>query len=155
MRLVQIELVPDRLEIASELVALARLERRRTRVTQAREGDAVFALDASRTPAHDDDAVGHADGFADVVRDQDDGLVLVTQDRSDLVGERQARLIVERREWLVEQQEVRLAAERARQRHTLAHAAGQLARQRVDELRQALARPQIQRALPRRALVEL
>src|ERR1700761_1277316 len=78
MRLVQIELVPDRLEIAGELVALARLERRRTRVTEAREGDAVLALDASRTPAHDDDAVGHADGFADVVRDQDDGLVLVT-----------------------------------------------------------------------------
>ena len=99
-----------------------------------------------------DDALGHADRLADVVRDQDRGLALAAQDLGHLVGEREPRLRIERRERLVEQHDVRLGAERARERHALAHPARELARQIVQELAESVAGEQLQsraaRALP-------
>ena len=86
-----------------------------------------------------DHPLGHADRLADVVRDQDRGLALAPQDLGHLVGEREPRLRVERRERLVEQHDVRLGAERARERHALAHAARELARQMVQELAEPVA----------------
>ena len=105
--------------------------------------DPVLRLDAARTPAHDHDAVGHADGLADVMGHQDDGLVLGREDAGDLVGQREPRLVVERRERLVEQQEIGLRAERARERRALPHAAGKLVRQAVHEFAEAVAPQQL------------
>ena len=96
-----------------------------------------------------DDPLRHADGFADVVRDEDRGLALAAQDLGDLVRQREPRLRIERRKRLVEQHDVRLGAQRARQRHALAHAARELARQVVQELAEPVAGEQLRRALAR------
>jgi len=49
---VHIELVPDGLEITSKLAAFTSLERRRPRIAEAREPDAMLAFDPPRPPAH-------------------------------------------------------------------------------------------------------
>ncbi len=54
------------------------------------------------------------------------GLLQLLLDLQHLVAEQQPRLLVERGERLVHQQDLRLGRERARDRDALAHAAGQL-----------------------------
>src|SRR3981081_4113217 len=95
LRLMEVELVPDGLEVAREFEAFARLERTGPRRSEAREADAVLRLDAAGTPAHDHHAVGHADRLADIVGHEDDGLVLGREDAGDLVGDGQTRLEVD------------------------------------------------------------
>ena len=109
----------------------------------------MIGLHPSRPPRQYDHPFCHADCFADVVRDEDCGLALAPQDRGDLVGQRQTCLRIERREWFIEQHDIRLGAECARKRNTLAHSTRELPRQIVQELTQAIAGEQRGRALAR------
>ena len=60
--------------------------------------------------------------------DQQRRLLQLLLDLQHLVAEQQPRLLVERRERLVHQQDFRLGGERARHRYALAHAAGEFGR---------------------------
>jgi hypothetical protein len=144
---VHVQLVPERAEVVVELGPRARLQGRRTAATA--EHHAVFALDAARSARQHDDAVGHRDRLADVVRDQQHRLALGAQHLHHLVGDGQARLRIQGREGLVQQHDVRLGDQGARQRHPLAHAAGELARIVVEEGAHAALVQQVDGALAR------
>ena len=75
---------------------------------------------------HHHDAVGHRQRLLLVVGDVDGGDAERLLDGADLLAQRHADLGVERRERLVEEQELGLRGERARQRHALLLAAGEL-----------------------------
>ena len=60
--------------------------------------------------------------------DEKDGLVQLLLDLQHLVAQQQPRLLVERGKRLVHQQDLRARAQRAGDRHALAHAARQLGR---------------------------
>jgi hypothetical protein len=75
---------------------------------------------------HHHDAVGDRQRLFLVVRDEDGGDAEFALDRADLVAQRHAHLGVERRQRLVEQQQLGLGRQRAGQRHALLLAAGQL-----------------------------
>jgi len=66
------------------------------------------------------------------VGDQDRGLALAPQISVTSSAEREASLGIECREWLVQQHHVGLGGQRAGERDALAHAAGELARQVVQ-----------------------
>ena len=85
---------------------------------------------------HHDDFIGHRHRFALVVRDHDrrDAEALLQQ--ADFHLHRFAQLGVERGERLVEQQQFRLRRDRARNRHALTLAAGELRDRPVRHMRQ-------------------
>ena len=68
--------------------------------------------------------------------DEDDGLVQLAPQLEQIVVEPKARDLVERRERLVQQQNIRVGDERARQRDPHLHAAGQFARDMHRQIRQ-------------------
>jgi hypothetical protein len=68
--------------------------------------------------------------------------------RRNLRGAREPRLRVEGRERLVKQHDVGLGAERPGQRGALPHPAGQLTRQMVQELAEAVPGEKLRRPLP-------
>src|SRR6476646_4993189 len=141
------ELLPEGIEVTVELGRVTRGEWRRPPAIRAREPDDMVRLHAPRSPRQHDDPLGHADRLTDVVRHQDRGLALTAEDFGHFIGERDARLRVERRERLVEQDDVRLGAERAGERHPLAHAARKLARQMMQELSEPVSGEKLRRAL--------
>ncbi len=96
----------------------------------------MIGLYAPRTPRQHGDTLCHADCLADIVGHEDHGLGLASQNFRNLVGKRNPRLRIQRRKRLIEQNDIGLGAERARERRPLAHAAGKLARQVVQELAQ-------------------
>ena len=114
---------PDLRDVTAE--GLARHDLRGARPRQ-------FYIDHAFHPAgaigHHQDAVGELHRFGDVVGDQQHRLIELLLDLQHLVAEQEPRLLVERRERLVHQQDFRLRRQRARHRHALAHAAGQLGR---------------------------
>ena len=83
------------------------------------------------------DAVGKQDRLVDVVGDQDDGLAFLGPDLLELVLQLGARQRVERREGLVEQQDVGIGGQRAGDGDALAHAAGKLGRPAVGGVAEA------------------
>jgi hypothetical protein len=85
----------------------------------------VHDLDPGRAPAEHDDALRQRDRLVDVVRHQDDGLVIGLDRVLQHALEIEPRLVVQRRERLVEQQDIGVHDQGADQRHALAHAAGQ------------------------------
>ena len=97
------------------------------RGARARQIDIDDALRLAGPVGHHQDAVGHLHRFGDVVGDQQRGLFELLLDLQHLVAEQEPRLLVERGEGLVHQQDFRLGGERAGQRNALAHAAGQFA----------------------------
>ena len=105
--------------------------RRRTVVDLERRAD-LLGLAA----IHDDDAVGDRQRLFLVVRDEDGGDAELLLDRADLLAQRNADLGVERRQRLVEQQQLRLRRQRAGERDALLLAAGELVGIAVAELRQ-------------------
>src|SRR5215467_306553 len=133
------KLPPQGVEIDVELRRAACRQWRRTRRSRRGEADYVIRFDLARPPRQHDDPLRHAYRLADVVGNEDHGLALAAQDFADLVGERETRLRIERRERLVEKDHVGLRGERARQRNALAHATRKLARQMVQELAEAIA----------------
>ena len=88
----------------------------------------------------------------EVVRDEQDRDVEPGEQVVELGADRRLRVRVERRERLVEQQHLRVARERARERDALPLAAGELARPRVREVRDAKALEVVVRRVPARVL---
>ena len=95
----------------------------------------------------DEHAVGELHGLGQVVRDEQRGLLQRLLDLQHLVAEQQARLLVQRGERLVHQQDARLGGERARDGHALPHAAGQLGGIAALEAREADERDEMRGAL--------
>ena len=93
--------------------------------------------DAPRPRGQQHDAVGQEHGLGDRVRDQHDRRVGGAGDALELHVHLVARHRVERPERLVHQQDLGVVAQRARDRDALAHAARELARQRLLEALQA------------------
>src|SRR5439155_2329442 len=83
--------------------------------------------------AHDGDGVGHRHGLFLVMRDVDEGDPDVVLDRLQFELHLLAELQVERSERLVEEQDAGTVYERARERHALLLATGELARLAVLE----------------------
>ena len=81
------------------------------------------------------DLVGERGGVLEVVRHEQDGDLEPGEQLVQLGADRRLRVRVERGERLVEQQHLRVARERARERDALALAAGELARARGREVR--------------------
>lgn len=81
--------------------------------------------------AHHADLVGHGEGFRLVVGHQQGGDPLLLEDVADFRAEPHAQARVEAREGLVHQQQARPRRQRARQRHALLLAAGQLVGKQV------------------------
>src|SRR5687768_7324123 len=123
-----VQLSPDFVEIAAELGLAAGGERGWPLPVAGRKLDSVVGLDGARTLAHHDDAIGHADRFRDIVRNQNDRLRLAPQNPPHLLRKRETGLKIECRERLIQQQDLWLDAERTRERRALAHTAGELLR---------------------------
>src|SRR5438128_3949448 len=117
--------------VVEKVGAAERLERARPRKV-----DIDDFLQASRPGGHQEHAVGEENRLLDVVRDEQDGELVRLPDPSEQLLHQLPRLRVERAERLVHQQHLRPVTERACDGDALAHAAGQLVRQRVGELRQ-------------------
>ena len=82
---------------------------------------------------HDDDRVGDRDGLELGMGDMDEGDAELLLHAAQLAAHAQAQVFVERGQRLVEQQHARIGDQRARQRHALLLAAGELGRQPVGE----------------------
>src|SRR5579883_345431 len=149
-----LELLPERVEVAVELGRVARREWRRPRAVRRDELNRAVGFHPPGPAREHHDALGHAHRLADVVRHQDRGLALAAQDFRDLVREREAGLRIERRERLVEEHDVGLGDERAREGDALAHAARKLARPAPEKLAEAVAGKQRRRAGARLVHVE-
>ena len=131
---------------ASTIVAVDRVERADER-RHERGGREVVDLERRAdlldpALAHHDDPIGQRERLLLVVGHVDRRDPELALDRPDLVAQRDADLGVERRERLVEQQDLRLDRERPRQRDPLLLAARQLVRVaaallgQVDDLEQ-------------------
>src|ERR1700730_8906808 len=114
---------PDLRDVAAE-----RLARHDFRCAWPRQLYIDRAFHPSRAIGHHQDAVGELHRLGDVVGDQQHRLIQLLLDLQHLVAEQEPRLLVERGEWLVHQQDFRLRRQRARHRYALAHAAGELGR---------------------------
>jgi len=79
---------------------------------------------SARSFAEHDHAVADADGFFQLMRDQDRGRAAFTRQRQKSLAQFRRRHLVEMAEGLVGQQNVGLHHESARNRDALAHAAG-------------------------------
>ena len=85
-------------------------------------------LDRGRPGGQDHDPVGEVDGLLHVVRDQEGRRTLAREDPPELEAHAKPRQGVQRREWLVHQENPRPDGERTRHLHTLEHATGELGR---------------------------
>ena len=90
------------------------------------------ASSALRPGVHDEHAVGDVGDDAEVVRDQDDRGAEPLADVAHQVEDPRLDRDVERRRRLVGDQHLRVAGERDRDHHALAHAAGELVRILVE-----------------------
>src|SRR5206468_4037070 len=89
-------------------------------------------LDPSR-PAHDEDAVGHHDGLIDAMRHVQHGRPRFLPDAKQLALQNQLGLFIQRGEWLIHEQDLRVVGESASNRYALLHATRKLVRQRTLE----------------------
>ena len=96
--------------------------------------DVDDALDATGARRHDDDAVGEQHRLVDRVRDEQHRLVRCEPQRLEVEAHLLARQRVECAERLVHQQQRRVVDQRARNRHALAHSAGELVRITIGEI---------------------
>src|SRR5712692_116355 len=126
-----------------------RLEADFLHFARTRQVDSVDALDGARPGGEDAHAVGQGDGLLQVVGDEDYGGREGGPHLEQFVFHQGARLHVEGAKRLVHQQDLRLVDKGLRQRHSLAHAAGELMRVAVLETGQPDARDPIARALAR------
>ena len=95
---------------------------------EAGQIDGQLLPDDGRARRQDQYAVAHADALGDVVRHHQRRHLFPADDAVHILGHLQPRLIIQRRERLVQQQDVRLGRQSADQRRTLPHPAGQLRR---------------------------
>jgi hypothetical protein len=83
-----------------------------------------FLHGGTRAGAHDANPITEQDSLGDVVRDKQNGTTHLGADLHQLVLEDRARLRVERRKWLVHQEDRRVENERAGELRALLHAPG-------------------------------
>ena len=102
--------------------------RQRRVVARARRFVVHEVGDAGRMPRQQQDAVGEVDRFLEVVRHQHGRGAGLHEDALQLLAHEQRHLVVERRERLVEKQDLRLHHERAHDRDELLLAAGEQVR---------------------------
>ena len=126
------------MSVRAPRAAAQQVRRPRTRRRTATTGAAISSsarpcLDELAVDEHAD-AVGERGRVDEVVRDDDRRQAELAQRRAQLAAHRVARVRVERRERLVEQQDARPPRERARERDALPLAARELARARVGEV---------------------
>ncbi len=100
-----------------------------------------------RRLAEHHDAVADADRLFQLMRDQDRGRAAFARQRQEGLAQFRRRHLVEMAEGLVGQQDIGLHREGARDRHALAHAAGQFVRIGIGELAEAQPVEPGQRAL--------
>jgi len=117
--------------------------------SRVREVDRDLCPDAAGTGAHDDDAAAEEDGFLDIVGNEQHDLLVALPDAEQHFLHQHARLIVERTEGLIEQEDLWVIGKRTRDRGTLLHAAGELLRPMPLEARQADALDEPSAILPR------
>jgi len=105
---------------------------------RARTGEYLLTWTGLKHPAarDHDHLVGEQRGLLRIVGDEHGGDARVPLQRSQLSAQLLAHRAVERRERLVKQQQLGIAREGSRQRHTLALATGQLVGQALAQLRQ-------------------
>src|SRR6476646_3922706 len=103
------QIVPDLRDVMAEDVAADDLGR-----SGPRQVDPDRALQGARTIRHHQHAIGQLHRFRDVVRDQQRRLAQLLVDLQHLVAEEKPRLLVERRERLVHQQDARFRRKRSR-----------------------------------------
>ena len=96
----------------------------------------VICGDATRTAREQHDPIAEADRLADVVRHEHHGLAGRPPQRLELVVQHVTGHRVERAERLVHQQDLRVLRERPRQRGALPHAARELVRTLLREVRE-------------------
>jgi hypothetical protein len=99
--------------------------------------DRKLGEDAAGPPRHHDNPLRKVDRLEHRMGDEDDGLAQIAPQRQQIVIEPKPRDLVERRERLVHQQDVRIDDQRPRQRHPHLHAAGQFARIRFGKFGQS------------------
>src|SRR3954471_1756922 len=87
--------------------------------------DGKLGLDPPRPGRHHRDPVRHEDRLVDVVGDEEHRLAVGLPDAEEELLHQRPGLVVERAERLVEQQDLRIVGERARERGPLLHATGE------------------------------
>jgi len=95
--------------------------------------DRYLFADSPRPAGHHHDPVAEAHGFADVVRDEDNQTPLLIPQSQQFALKHPARLLIERREGFVHEQQSRSGHERATDPHALLHAHGELVRVAIEE----------------------
>ena len=93
----------------------------------------------ARTGGQGNDAVGQKNSFIDVVGDEQDGFPALSPDRFDFVLERGASESIERAEWFIQKENLRVHGQGPRHRNPLAHPAREFRRffvSRRDEVYQ-------------------
>src|SRR6266571_5946187 len=102
----------------------------------ARDGNPDRVLDTARPRREHDDAVREPQGLVEIVRDVNDRELGAVEQPHQVLDQELAGLRIERRERLVHQQQGRTHRERAGNADALAHAAGELLRERLGEFRE-------------------
>ena len=121
---------------AQRLEGLVRIDRRT--VAWPRNVDSEGRTERrARARVERNDAIREQQRLVDVVGDQQHRLLLAAPDFLDFVLQLGAGERVERRQRLVEQQDLRAHRQSTRHRHALAHAAGQFRRPAIERMRQA------------------
>src|SRR5947199_238706 len=110
-------------ELGAQRHHLGRLHRARVLHRQVER-----RLDPSRPRGHDGHPGRQEERLVQAVRDEDHGLARAPPDVEQPLAHQEARLLVERAERLVHQEDLRVERERAPDRHALLHPARQLAR---------------------------
>ena len=104
-------------------------------MTRTGQFDGKFILYAARAEREKNHAIAKTNGFANVVRNENDGASGFAPDTLQFVVEQIAGLRVERSERLVHQQDIGLSGKRPRNGNTLAHSSGKLVNVAFLELR--------------------
>src|SRR6185312_10035814 len=118
-----------------------------------RHVDDGFGAAGARRHHHDLVAQGH--GLVDAVRDEDDGLLVRLPNAQQLLLQDGLVLLVERREGLVHEQDLRIVGEGTGYGDALTHAPGELVRIGLGELGETDLREVVVDGLPDHPLVHL
>ena len=110
------------------IVEIGRQRAGRDLVARVRKLDRQIDRDGPGRAGQRHDAGRQIDPFIDVMGDEDDGETEFAPQRAHQFLQTDARQRIDRAERLVHQQHGRAASQRARDRHALLHAAGQLPR---------------------------
>ena len=95
-------------------------------MARVRQMDRNVRLDAARTRAEHGHAIGHEDGFIDIVGHEHHRLALGLPDAQQQFLHQNPGLVVQRTEGLVHEQDLGIVGQRTRDRRALLHAARQL-----------------------------